>query len=65
MFSGFVKNLGFWKIYNFVQNYSILNNTMHECDFDRVVIFFPEYNYKVKITQVHVLFILNTTSAAK
>ena len=38
---------------------------MHECYFDRVVIFFPEYNYKVKITQVHVLFILNTTSAAK
>ena len=50
----------------------IVNNTMHECYFDRVVIFWKkynealaEYNYKVKITQVHVLFILNTTSAAK
>ena len=41
---------------------------MHECYFDRgasQVIFFPEYNYKVKITRVHVLFILNTTSATK
>ena len=38
---------------------------MHEWYFERVVIFCPEYNNEVKISRVHVLFILNTTSATK
>ena len=61
------------------ENLNIINNTMHEGYFDQVVISyseknktshsrvlsFQEYNYRVQITQVHILFILNTTSVNK
>ena len=40
-------------------------HTLLHLSHSSIVRYTLEYNYKVKITQVHVLFILNTTSAAK